>query len=190
MKRSRRSKIVLHRHLASICWYPRRSISWDDSTHDDEGVVAPRHGNQGVILTEMQSPGIVLIQMRRKHLILHLFLNLLHRRSLDFDRSVSMPPGHFQESTRDNMENMTVCVRLTYLAALTVGFHVGRKCCWRLEYFETFQAAVIRSLVIARGQMQLQMIQFVVGFPDDNQLSQIGKRVHLFRTYTHLEKGQ
>lgn len=87
--------------------------------------------------------------MRRELLVLHLLLNLLHRRSLDFDRSIGMPPGHFQETTGDNVEDVTICVRFTNLAALTIGFHVGCKRCWRLEYFEAFQATMVRSLVKA-----------------------------------------
>lgn len=116
---------------------------------------------------KVKSPGIVIIKMWREHLILHLLLNLLHRRSLDFERSIGMPPSHFQETAGDNVQNMTVCVRLAYLAAFTAGFHVSCECCWRLEYFETFQATMVRSLVKTGGQMHLQLVQVVVGFSGD-----------------------
>lgn len=108
--------------------------------------------------------------MGRERLVSHLLLELFHRRSLDFERSIGMPPSQFQETTGDNVEEMTVCVRLTYLAALTVGFHVGCKCCWRLEYFETLQATISRSLVNAHGQMRLQSSQVVEGSSGINQL--------------------
>ncbi len=121
----------------------------------------------GAVLAGIQSPGIVFIKMRRQRLTLHLLFKLLHRRRLNFDRSISMPPDHFQETTRDSVKDMTICHCLTYLAALTAGFHVSCKCRWRFEYFETLQTAMVCSLVAARGQMQLQMIQLGVSFPDD-----------------------
>ena len=106
--------------------------------------------------------------MRRQDLVPHLLLQLLHRRSLDFDRSIRVPARHFQEPTRDDVEDVAVRLRVADLAALAAGFHVRRQCRGRLEHLEAFQAAVVRALMEARGQMQLQMIQFVVRFPDDN----------------------
>lgn len=155
-------------------------------------MISPHNQQRGCCPTAWQSPGVVFIQMRRERLILHLLLYLLHRWSLDFQRSIGMPPGHFQETTRDNVEDMTVCLRLTYLAALTVGFHVGCKCHWRFEYFEASQATMVRSLVEARGQMHLQLVQVVVGLSGDYQLPQNGRRNQLdpLKTYRHLEKGQ
>lgn len=87
-----------------------------------------------------------------------------------------MPPRHFQEATRHDVEDVAVCVRVTYFATLAVGFHVSCQCCWRLEYFKTFQAAIVRSLVKARGQVRLQSIQAVEDFTVDNQLPGNGKR--------------
>ena len=102
--------------------------------------------------------------MRRERLALNLLLNLLHRRSLDFDRSVRVSPGHLQESTRHHVKHVTVCVRVADLATLTVGFHVGCQGRGRLEYLEAFQAAMVCSLVEARGQMQLQVMLLVECF--------------------------
>lgn len=111
------------------------------------------------------SPGIILVQMRRQHLVPHLLLQLLHRRRLDLDRSVRMPARHLQEPPRDDVQDVAVRLRVADLAALAAGLHVRRQCRGRLEHLEAFQAAVVRALVEARGQMQLQMVQFVVRFP-------------------------
>ena len=99
--------------------------------------------------------------MRRKRLARHLLLYLLHRRSLDLDRSILMSPRHFQETTRDHVENMAVCLRITYLAPLAIRLHVSCQCYRRLEHLETFQTTIVRSLVAARGQMTPQIAQVV-----------------------------
>ena len=87
------------------------------------------------------------------------------------------------------MKDVTVCVRVTDLAALAVGFHVGGERCRRLEHFEAFQAAMVGALVEARGQMQLQMFQFVKCFPVNHQLPHIDKRVGRFHNLRAFGEG-
>lgn len=99
--------------------------------------------------------------MRGKRLALHLLFYLLHRRSLDLDRSIVMSPSHFQETTRDHVENMAVCLRVTYLAPLAIRLHVSCQCYRRLEHLETFQTTIVRSLMAARGQMVPQIGQVI-----------------------------
>ena len=62
--------------------------------------------------------------MRRQPLVPHLLLNLLYRRRLHLARPVRVSTRHFQESARDDVQDVAVGVGVADLAALAAGFHV------------------------------------------------------------------
>lgn len=138
-----------------------------------------------------QSPRIILIQMRRQALIPHLLLQLLHRRRLDLNRAVRVPPRHFQKAPGDDVQDVAVGLRVADRAAHACRLHVRRQGGGRLEDLKALETAVVRALVGARGEVQLQVVELVVRFPDRRSISlSLRKNSTPRDTYVHLEKGQ